>query len=363
MQIDTAARLAAKALIRSAREAAYLRTGHNLTKPSDVRATLTERCNYRCGYCNHWRQKSYAGEMSLEEWQAALLSIRQFVGRYAVQFLGGEPMLVPWFTDLASFCHREKIDWGVITNGSTLNPKTVAAIVAAEPLNIDISLDSRDAATHDEMRGIRGSMRHVSLGIRRLVQERERSGHDFTIRIKPTVTRQTIPHLNGIVDWAETMPSVLVDFSPVRLHKDADRAAMYPRIGEDLEYLRQEIEQLVHRKADGAPIETSAAKLRSMIPHFLGQPSVHGVDKCRVGLRSVNVRPNGDVEHCFKFNKLGNLRESSMQDIWHASSRSEVVEQTLACDLIQTTCSTSCLGHRTLAQEIARGISLVKATL
>lgn len=363
MDLATAKHLGGKVLSRSMREGLYLQTGYNLTKPTDIRATLTERCNYRCTYCDHWRRDSYTDEMTLPEWQSALLSVRNFVGRYAVQFVGGEPMLVPWFADLASFCSDQGIDWGVITNGSTLSAKIVTAVVAAKPLNIDVSLDSTIASENDVTRGVRGATRHVSDGILRLVEERKRTKGRFVIRIKPTVSRLTIGSLGRIVDWAETMPSVLVDFSPVRLRGEADKLAMYPLGSEAIETLQAEIDLLVSRKKGGAPIETSAAKLRAMVPHFLGRPSRHGVGRCRVGLRSINIRPNGDVDHCFKFRGIGSLRHSTMEEIWTMASRRELAKETTSCGLIHTACSTTCFGHRTLIQEMARGLRLIKSGL
>jgi radical SAM protein with 4Fe4S-binding SPASM domain len=359
MRISTAAQLAGTALRRSLAESVFLRSGVDLTKPSDIRATLTERCNYQCLYCDHWRQDRYTDEMSLAEWQKALLSVRDFVPHPTVQFLGGEPTIVPWFFDLIRFCAEHHIGWGVVTNGSTLSGSRVRQIVAAKPLNIDISLDSRKADLHDLVRGVRGSMNHVSDGIERLVHERRRSGWPFAIRIKATITRQTMGTLAGIVDWAETMPGVLVDFSPVRLWREGEIEAMYPRGEEEMQTLASAIDALIARKRGGGPIETSIAKLRAITEHFSFQKNRHGVSLCRVGLRSINIRPNGDVGHCWNFNHIGNLRSASMADIWNGEIRRATVQETVGCSLFDTTCSTSCHAHRTLLQEAARGVRLL----
>lgn len=357
--MGTWGRLARKALRRSLTEGIYLRTGINLTRPSDIKATLTERCNYRCVYCSHWRQDRYADEMSLGQWQAVFRSIKAYVPGFAVQFIGGEPMIVPWFFDLVTFCAEEDIDWGVITNGSSLTGERVKQLVGARPLNVDISIDSRDPACHDLLRGVPGSMDHISRGIERLVEERARSARRFVIRLKPTVTRQTIGSLLDLVDWAETLPTVYVDFSPVRLWRVAEIAALYPRTGAEIEELRDVVSRLIGRKADGAPIETSVSKLSAMIEHFQRKPNQHGVDQCRVGLRSIDIRPNGDVKHCWKFDPIGNLRQTSMADMWRGAAHKEKVAETVSCDLFKTTCSTSCLAHRTLGQEVVRGIKML----
>lgn len=211
----TLARLASRALRRSMAESLYLNSGINLTKPNDIRATLTERCNFRCVYCDHWRQDSYADELTLEQWQAALQSIRDYVGRFAVQFLGGEPMLMPWFFELAAFCHATGIDWGVVTNGSSLSADRVARLVAAMPLNIDVSIDSRGEAVNDRLRGWKGAMRRTAAGITALAAAREAAGARFPIRVKTVVSRDNIDDLDELVAWAASMPGVTIDLSPV----------------------------------------------------------------------------------------------------------------------------------------------------
>ena len=364
MELETAIRLGKKVVRRSAAEALYLRSGINLTIPSDIRATLTERCNYRCGYCHHWRQDAYEDEMSLAEWKAALLSIKALTSRFAIQFLGGEPMIVPWFFDLAQFCADEGIDWGVITNGSSLSARRVADLVRARPLNIDISLDSRTAGIHDVVRGVAGSMDHVSAGINHLVEERRKSGRMFAIRIKPTLTRQSMASLPDLVRWAESMPSVLVDISPVRLWRAEEIAEFYPAGPDELAQLDAIIAHLIDRKQNhGAPIETTVAKLRAIPRHFAGEPNGHGVGQCRVGLRSIDIRPNGDVNHCWKFERIGNLRNASMAQIWQDEARRQTVTDTVSCDLFKTKCSTSCLSHRALWQDVVRGVNLVRSSL
>jgi len=363
MRLGTAMRLAHRVFRRSAAETVFLKSGINLTRPSDIRATLTERCNYQCAYCDHWRQPSYAEEMSLAEWQDALLSIKAYVSSFAVQFLGGEPMMMPWFFELVQFCADQAIDWGVITNGSSLSAVRVRQLAASRPINIDISVDSRDAAVHDAARGVRGSMSQVCAGVLRLVEERQRSGQRFLIRLKPTITKHSVASLHDLVSWAETMPSVLVDIAPVRLWREGQIEQLYPRKEAEMASLERVIEELIVRKERGAPIETSVAKLRAIPIHFASRPNGHGVAQCRVGLRSIDIRPNGDVNHCWKFERIGNLRQSSMAEIWSDAARSQIVAQTIGCDLFNTTCSTGCVAHRSLVQDMARGLRYIRSSM
>ena len=70
-------------------------------------------CNVKCRYCEYWRLKHYVQEMTIEEWQSALKSIKEFVGTFSINFSGGEPFIKPGFIDLLGWCHRNGISAGV----------------------------------------------------------------------------------------------------------------------------------------------------------------------------------------------------------------------------------------------------------
>jgi MoaA/NifB/PqqE/SkfB family radical SAM enzyme len=90
----------------------YLKTGYDVTKPVAFYAIFNERCNIKCRYCEFWRKPHYVNEMSIEEWQHALLSIKEFVGTYSISFSGGEPFIKPGFIDLIAWCYRNGISAG-----------------------------------------------------------------------------------------------------------------------------------------------------------------------------------------------------------------------------------------------------------
>ena len=78
-----------------------LRTGHDYTKPVTFYGLVNERCNVKCRYCEYWRLKHYVNEMTIEEWQTALTSIKDFVGQFSINFSGGEPFEKPGFIRLS----------------------------------------------------------------------------------------------------------------------------------------------------------------------------------------------------------------------------------------------------------------------
>ena len=352
-----------KQIVQESLEALYLKTGLDATRPIAIRGQITERCNYRCRYCNFWRQESYPEEMTIEEWQNALLSLKSFIGSYIIQFSGGEPFIKPGFVDLLEFCHREKIGWGVITNGSAFNRRTVERVVAAGPTNIDISVDAATPDIHDFVRGVPGSLDRITRAIELLRSQRQQQDLDFPIRLKPTVHRLNFRYLPQLVEWAQQVGASTIDFSPVRtlLHPSEIETELWLNDRKDIETLRDVVETLVTMKQQGAPIETSTGKLRGLPDHFAGNSVYHGVSPCRVGLRQYCIRPTGDVRVCWFYPTIGNVKTQEAKEIWYSHTTQELRSQMVSCTKFgSVACANSCLTHRSFSQEVKRGLLMLK---
>src|SRR5271154_309644 len=97
MNTSTLAKLAFKHTYNHFAEELYIHTGKDVTKPVTFYGLVNERCNVKCRYCEYWRLPNYVDEMSIEEWQSALTSIKDFVGQFSINFSGGEPFIKPGF--------------------------------------------------------------------------------------------------------------------------------------------------------------------------------------------------------------------------------------------------------------------------
>jgi len=357
-QLRTLAPLALKRLEASVRENFYRMAGLDCTKPSHIRALLTYRCNYRCEYCWHWRWEKRE-EMGLEDWQRALLSLREFVGSYVVNFVGGEPFIYRHFLELAAFCRGNDIGWGVITNGSALTESTVRRVVESRPVYFDVSVDGATSEIHDRARGVDGSLARVSRGIRMLVERRNASGQGFPIRIKPTVHRYNHGHLAELVDWAAAIGATSIDFSPVSLRSSAERDRLYLQHAGEIAVLQRNVAELIGRKRRGEPIETSEGKLQALVAHFEDRSVNYGTRHCRNGLRGYWIGPGGDVESCFCFHQpLGNVRSSSAREIWEGASARACRDLTLRCRPMDPAVQHGCGPRRSLLEDVRRAVLL-----
>jgi len=344
------------------RENAYLMTGLDTTRPESIACEVIERCNYKCQYCHYWRSEKYSEEMTIEEWQAALVSLKEFIGSYKIKFVGGEPFLKKGFVDLLEFCHEQGLDWGVITNGFAFRSGITPRVVAAGPSNIDISVDSPDAGENDLIRGAPGSLRNIEAGMRSLRQERERAGAKFPIRIKPTITRLNFRSLPKFAEWLSVNGATSIDFHPVHalpFWSAEMREQLWPTADECAE-MRDVIEELIGQQASGTPIETAAASLRSYPDQFLGQVVKTNIPgPCRVGMRDLSIGAAGDVAVCWEYAPIGNVKAHSLRDIWYGQVGSAVRKQTVDCVNLGKECANGCKDHRSLAQDIRRGITLL----
>jgi len=357
-------KVGSRRLLGALREEIYLGAGSALTRPETIRPVVTRRCNYKCQYCYDWQRTEYP-EISIDDWKTALLGLRDYIGKYYVLFSGGEPFVKKGFVDLLAFCHEHGIEWSVITNGSALNRQVVERVVAATPLNVDVSVDSPAPEINDHIRGAKESLRDIGDGLRLLNSERKRQRKHFIIRAKPTVTRQNFSGLPGLVAWVIEHGADSIDFSPVRPGEywkwdTAIRDNLW--IGEDqLPAFRRVVGTLIDLKQRGAPIETPVEKLLSLPDHFLGKEINHGASPCRVGLRDFHILPNGDVSVCWEHPNIGNLIRQTAREIWESKLAGDLRARTITCNLFSTIrCANSCLNHKTLKQEFGRAIHWLK---
>jgi radical SAM protein with 4Fe4S-binding SPASM domain len=336
-------------------ETLYLRSGIDITRPVSIYGLINQRCNYKCRYCEYWRKSEYAEEMSIEEWQAALLSLKKFIGPFHIEFSGGEPFIKKGFMDLTQWCHSNGVQWGVTTNGSLLSEENIHKVVQSRPFNMNISIDSHISEIHDHVRGIPGSLERIANGLSMLLREREREHLNFPIIIKPVVHRLNFQTLPKTVEWVTSLGPMLVSFQPVEKFTTEAENDLWIESG-DIEELKSVIGTLLKMKKSGAPIVSSEVMLKSLVSHFLGQSAPIETLPCRVGLRNFLIRPDGSVETCWFFPPIGNLKHQSAKDTWTSPEARKQRLETVRC---QKLCLSSCLSQRTFMDKVKMGLALL----
>lgn len=354
MNPTTLARLAFKHAYNHAAEEIYLKTEHDYTKPVTFYGLVNERCNVKCRYCEYWRMASYKNEMSIDDWQKALLSVKEFVGTYSINFSGGEPFIKPGFLDLMTFCHAHGIHSGVTTNGSALNRRNAQKLVAACPFNLNVSVDAPDAALHDYLRGWPGLFQKLSDGIKYVREERDKVGLDFPIIIKTTVNSKNFRLLPDMLGWVKQVGATALNFQPV----DRWTPETYDELWveePDQDELQKVVDAMLALKRRGEPLLNTELVIRLLPKHFRGESAPQEAMPCRVGMRDFFIRTNGDVEVCFHYPAIGNIKGQSAREIWYGPKAQEIRKQTVACERM---CLYTCLSQKTLVDKVKMGLQL-----
>jgi len=114
---------------------------------TDVRISVTDRCNFRCVYCRSADPENYRPEEELLTWDELVRVARVLrgMGLEKVRVTGGEPMVRPGVVEfIARLRDLGFPDLSMTTNGQLLAERC-EPLVRAGLQRINISLDSLDA--------------------------------------------------------------------------------------------------------------------------------------------------------------------------------------------------------------------------
>ena len=137
---------------------------------TDLRVSITDRCNYRCVYCRTGNEGALYSELPIADY---LRIVRVFVGLgiEKVRLTGGEPLLRKGLLDLVRELGKlrtlagQPLDIALTTNGHLL-AEMAESLKNAGLNRITISMDAVDAETFARITRVPGSFDRVLAGIR-----------------------------------------------------------------------------------------------------------------------------------------------------------------------------------------------------
>jgi SynChlorMet cassette radical SAM/SPASM protein ScmF len=174
---------------------------------------LTEGCNLACRHCWMGPRFDPTGNhyptLPVELFETAIREAKP-LGLSCVKLTGGEPMLHPQFTRLLEIVQREKLRLTIETNGLLCTPEIAAEIAKSPDRFMSVSIDGTDAATHEWVRGVKGSFEAACRAVRNLVAAGTKPQIIFT------VMRSNVGQVDGIVRLAEELGAHSVKFNMVQ---------------------------------------------------------------------------------------------------------------------------------------------------
>jgi len=220
----------------------------------------------------------------------------------------------------------------VATNG-TLITKEVARKLKETVDYVEVSVDGANAVTHDAFRGIPGVFEHTMQGIRNSVE-----AGNYTC-MATTVNRTNLDEAEEIYQLAKELGVkmlIFFNFIPSGRGKDNINLDLTPEERErflDFVYSKMSSGSRPYVCSTAPQLGRVCMNNGSSIPtHFFSQDMVgkytelcEFVGGCGAGRLYCSIEPTGDVQPCvFMPIKVGNIRETPLEQIWH---NSEILEK------------------------------------
>ena len=158
---------------------------------------LTKECNLACVHCRaEARSMRYEDELDLQEIRSVIHDIARHY-KPIIILTGGEPLYRSDIFDIASSAAGEGLRAALATNGTLIDAAIARKIRESGIQRVSVSLDGKDARSHDGFRGIPGSFDLALQGISRLKDE----GVEF--QINTTISKSNADDIAEILSLAE----------------------------------------------------------------------------------------------------------------------------------------------------------------
>jgi radical SAM protein with 4Fe4S-binding SPASM domain len=278
---------------------------------------ITSSCNLRCIHCHASGGGRAANELNTQEGKRLLDQLAE-VGEFRMMaFTGGEPLVRHDLYELLAYAQALGFANTLATNATLIDDAVAQRLRRCGVVIAAASLDGLDAATHDYVRGQRGSFEAALRGMRAL----RRAG--ILLHINITAMEYNLDQLEPLMALVDELGAAILlmyQLLPVGRGRDIGGAAL------DLEANERLIRFIARaQRTSRAVIEPVAgpqywpfllrrAGIRGGPLLRLGETVFHG---CSAGRGFVYVKPDGEVLPCpFIEVSCGNVRRRPFADIW-----------------------------------------------
>ena len=282
-----------------------------------IAINLTRRCNLACAHCYldaDTLTTPSPNELTTSEVNGLLDQIALHHEDTMVVLTGGEPLIRK---DLESICsHGKRLGLMIVigSNGVLLTERRVVSLKNAGAMGIGISVDSLDAARHDDFRGKPGSWQKTMTGI----EHCRKHGLDFQIHF--SITDGNYGEIEDIVLFARMSGARVVNFFFIictgRAESVGDISAHhYESSIKKIIHLQQQYDDLIIRPRCAPYFKRIAWQMApdSVLNRISGMDG----DGCIAGSHYCRVTPEGEVTACPYIEKsVGNIRQQDFHSIW-----------------------------------------------
>ena len=284
------------------------------------------RCNCRCVMCDIWKANQQRREISYEELERHLDSVRRLHVETVV-LTGGEALMHSNLWKLCELLRDRGVRITLLSTGLLIARNATDIVKWCD--EVIVSLDG-DRETHDRIRRVPQAFDQLALGVAELRSE------DSSLRItgRCVVQRENFRVLEATLEAAKELGLDRISFLSADTSSEAfnrpepwssDRVGEVALSAAEAEELVASIEEIIaSHAADFASgwIAESPEKMRDIGRHF---QALHGRNpypetRCNAPWVSAVVEADGTVRPCFFHRPFGNLEDGSLSTILNSKA-------------------------------------------
>jgi radical SAM protein with 4Fe4S-binding SPASM domain len=282
-----------------------------LSAPYRMDLALTYRCNNDCSHCYnprdaHDQRTSSSQELTSEEWKKILSQLWE-IGIPHIVFTGGEPTLRNDLPELIAYAQFLGQVTGLNTNARRLsNPEYVTQLVNSGLDHVQITLESHDPITHDNMVASNGAWEQTVAGIQNALATQ------LFVMTNTTLLSTNTPDIAHTLDFLAELGVPTIGLNAlIYSGRGANVGTGLPEsvLPSILEIARQKTQAAGQRLIWYTPTQYC-----NFDPVLLEL----GVKGCTAARYNMCVEPDGSVIPCQSYyQSLGNLRVDAWESIWN----------------------------------------------
>lgn len=268
---------------------------------------LTYRCNFRCRFCDYWRDPmGKLPEQSLAQFDIGSAKLAQW-GSLLVSLAGGEPLLRRDLVEIVRLIARWHFPF-ITTNGYLLTQQLAHDLFAAGCWGISVSLDYADPGRHDQARGIPGAYDRAVQALATCSQARR---HPWQrVNLMAVLLDDNLDQVEPLLQLAARHDAyfMIQPYSALKTGNHTFRPSRESNVARHLLDLKQKY-----------PNFLSNATFLSRFDAALNG----GVPNCAAGRAFFNIDSTGDIAICVeqRSHPLANLYRDNMTTIAHRLRR------------------------------------------
>lgn len=211
------------------------------TKPISISLELSSICNLSCPECKCGIGKVNRANPFISFEAAKSIIELHLKSAFIVQlFFQGEPLMNPFWEDIARYCHEKKLFTIINTNGHFFDDKNIERLLEAGVGRIVVSVDGMCQEVYEKYRK-GGSLERVLNGTRKIASRRQELGKKIPeLVFQCLVNRFNEKHLSAYKRFAAVNGADRVEFKSMQLYDQSINNIHY-WLPEDQKYRRYNI--------------------------------------------------------------------------------------------------------------------------